>query len=134
MKHGKLTIGVDAAVAAGPIGRQAELGTDASLKSEILSYSRSRGLFVGVSLEGGVLVVNKGATDEYNHPVQGGWLSEQPDKPHPVPATARLQMKLDLLSGAASPAIQPASFVSPAAATGTPPPSETPTAGSTPSP
>jgi lipid-binding SYLF domain-containing protein len=113
MKHGKLTIGADAAVAAGPLGRQAEIGTDASLKSEILSYSRSRGLFVGLSLEGGVLIVNTKATDEYNHPIQGGWLGEQPERAHQLPATERLQIKLALLSGAAAPAIQPASADSP---------------------
>jgi lipid-binding SYLF domain-containing protein len=53
--RGKFTLGADAAVAAGPIGRQVEAGTDALLSSEILSYSRSRGLFAGVSLEGAAL-------------------------------------------------------------------------------
>jgi lipid-binding SYLF domain-containing protein len=51
----KFTLGADAAVAAGPIGRQAEAGTDGTLQAEILSYSRSRGLFAGVSLEGSVI-------------------------------------------------------------------------------
>src|SRR5436305_699720 len=49
---GKLTLGGDAAIATGPVGRQAEASTDAQLKAEIFSYSRSRGLFVGLSLEG----------------------------------------------------------------------------------
>jgi lipid-binding SYLF domain-containing protein len=53
---GKLTLGADVAVAAGPVGRQAEAGTDGQLKAEIYSYSRSRGLFAGVSLEGAVLL------------------------------------------------------------------------------
>ena len=54
--HGKdkLTLGADAAVAAGPLGRQAEAGTDARLHAEIYSYSRSRGLFAGISLKGPV--------------------------------------------------------------------------------
>lgn len=52
---GKLTLGADAAVAAGPVGRQAMAGTDAKLEAEILSYSRSRGLFAGVSLDGTVI-------------------------------------------------------------------------------
>jgi lipid-binding SYLF domain-containing protein len=52
---GKLTLGVDAAVAAGPVGREAEAATDMPLRSEILSYSRSRGLFLGVSLDGSVI-------------------------------------------------------------------------------
>ncbi len=51
----KLKLGADASVAAGPVGREAEVATDALLKSEIFSYSRSRGLFAGVSLEGVVL-------------------------------------------------------------------------------
>jgi lipid-binding SYLF domain-containing protein len=45
-------IGVDASVAAGPIGREAEASTDLQLRAEMLSYSRSRGLFAGISLEG----------------------------------------------------------------------------------
>lgn len=52
---GKLTLGADASVAAGPIGRQAEAGTDAVLKAEIVSYSRARGLFVGVALDGAAI-------------------------------------------------------------------------------
>ncbi len=55
MGRGKFTLGADAAVAAGPVGRQLEAGTDALLSSEIYSYSRSRGLFAGVSLEGAAL-------------------------------------------------------------------------------
>lgn len=51
----KMTLGIDAAVAAGPIGRQASAGTDVQLKAEILSYSRAAGLFAGVDLSGGVL-------------------------------------------------------------------------------
>jgi len=52
---GKLTLGGDAGVAAGPVGRQAEAATDAQLRAEIYSYSRSRGLFAGVSLQGAAL-------------------------------------------------------------------------------
>lgn len=52
MNRGKITLGADAGVAAGPVGRRFEAGTDVRLASEILSYSRSRGLFAGVSLEG----------------------------------------------------------------------------------
>jgi len=48
----KVKLGVDASVAAGPKGRQAEAATDAYLRAEILTYSRSRGLFAGISLEG----------------------------------------------------------------------------------
>jgi lipid-binding SYLF domain-containing protein len=48
-------LGADASVAAGPKGREAEAATDITMRSEILSYSRSRGLFAGVSLEGAVI-------------------------------------------------------------------------------
>jgi lipid-binding SYLF domain-containing protein len=51
----KLKLGVDAAVAAGPLGRRAEAATDGKFKAEVLSYSRSRGVFAGVSLDGAVL-------------------------------------------------------------------------------
>lgn len=52
---GKVTLGADAAVAAGPVGRQMAAGTDAKLEAEIVSYSRSRGLFAGVALDGAVI-------------------------------------------------------------------------------
>ncbi len=52
---GKLTLGGDVSIAAGPVGRQAAAATDGELKAEIYSYSRSRGLFAGVSLEGAAL-------------------------------------------------------------------------------
>jgi hypothetical protein len=56
--NGKFTIGVDAAASAGPVGRNAEAATDNTLKAEILSYSRSRGLFLGVSLDGSALEID----------------------------------------------------------------------------
>jgi SH3 domain-containing YSC84-like protein 1 len=51
----KFTIGGDATAAAGPIGRDASAQTDAMMHAEMLSYSRSRGLFAGISLEGATL-------------------------------------------------------------------------------
>ena len=51
----KFTLGLDASVAAGPIGRDSSAETDAQLHAEILTYSRSRGLFGGVSLQGATL-------------------------------------------------------------------------------
>jgi lipid-binding SYLF domain-containing protein len=58
LMRGKFTVGVDAAATAGPVGREAAAGTDATLQSEIYSYSRSRGLFVGVSLDGSALEID----------------------------------------------------------------------------
>jgi len=63
--RGKFTIGADAAVAAGPLGREAALATDASLRAEIYSYSRSRGLFLGIALDGSALQVDANATARY---------------------------------------------------------------------
>jgi lipid-binding SYLF domain-containing protein len=52
LMDGKFTIGTDAGAAAGPVGRRVEAATDVQLKAEIYSYSRSRGLFAGISLDG----------------------------------------------------------------------------------
>lgn len=59
--NGKFTLGADAAVAAGPVGRNANASTDAQLKAEIYSYSRARGLFAGVALDGAVLGIDNDA-------------------------------------------------------------------------
>lgn len=56
--HGKFTLGADASAAAGPVGRTAQASTDAQLKAEIYSYSRARGLFAGVALDGSVLSID----------------------------------------------------------------------------
>lgn len=56
--NGKFTLGADAAVAAGPVGRTAQAATDAQLKAEIYSWSRSRGLFAGIALDGAVLSID----------------------------------------------------------------------------
>jgi lipid-binding SYLF domain-containing protein len=57
----KVTLGADASIAAGPVGRQANAGTDARLGAEIYSYARSRGLFLGVSLGGSDISVDNNA-------------------------------------------------------------------------
>ncbi|MFM7519650.1 MAG: YSC84-related protein [Planctomycetota bacterium] len=57
----KVTLGADASIAAGPVGRTANAGTDARLGAEIYSYARSRGLFLGVSLGGSDLSVDNNA-------------------------------------------------------------------------
>ena len=58
---GKFTLGVDASVAAGPVGRTASANTDPMLKAQVLSYSRSEGVFLGVAFEGTVIAVDDGA-------------------------------------------------------------------------
>jgi len=59
----KVKLGADAAAAAGPKGRDAAAATDATLRAEILTYSRSRGLFAGVSLEGSTVRPDNGANE-----------------------------------------------------------------------
>jgi lipid-binding SYLF domain-containing protein len=65
MCNGKFTLGGDASIAAGPVGRQAEVGTDVLLSAEILSYSRNRGLFLGLSLEGAAIMPDNDATASF---------------------------------------------------------------------
>jgi lipid-binding SYLF domain-containing protein len=55
----KFKLGADASVAAGPVGRNAAAGTDLKMNAEILSYSRSKGVFAGVSLDGAVMQADK---------------------------------------------------------------------------
>lgn len=55
---GKLTLGGDASVAAGPVGRSASAGTDQDFKAEVYSYSRNKGLFAGLSIDGSVLSID----------------------------------------------------------------------------
>jgi lipid-binding SYLF domain-containing protein len=60
----KVKLGADASAAAGPKGRGAEAGTDVTLRAEILTYSRTRGLFAGVSLEGSTLRPDNNANED----------------------------------------------------------------------
>jgi lipid-binding SYLF domain-containing protein len=81
LRQGKVTLGADASVAAGPLGRYTSASTDARFQAEILTYSRSRGLFAGVSLSGAVLQPDMRATQSY---YQIG-----PGSPGVVPASAQ---------------------------------------------
>jgi lipid-binding SYLF domain-containing protein len=65
LMKGKFTLGADAAAAAGPLGREAAAATDARLRAEIYSYSRSRGLFAGVSLDGSAIQIDSRANTAY---------------------------------------------------------------------
>jgi SH3 domain-containing YSC84-like protein 1 len=64
LMHGKAKLGADASVAAGPVGRDAEASTNASMSAEMLSYSRAQGVFAGVSLAGTSLGPDGGANDK----------------------------------------------------------------------
>jgi lipid-binding SYLF domain-containing protein len=61
---GKVKLGADASVAAGPVGRDASASTDVLLKSPVLAYSRSKGLFAGISLDGSVVTINDSANKD----------------------------------------------------------------------
>jgi len=66
----KFALGADASVAAGPVGRLAEGNTDWKMRAQVLTYSRARGVFAGVSLNGAVLKQDKDSTREfYGHMV-----------------------------------------------------------------
>lgn len=65
IRHGQFTLGADASVAAGPVGRSASAATNAKLRAEVYSYSRSRGLFAGVALDGGVIQIDHSINQAY---------------------------------------------------------------------
>jgi len=69
--HSKVKLGANASAAAGPKGRDAEAATDATLRAEVLTYSRARGLFAGISLEGSTLRPDNDANERiYNKKVE----------------------------------------------------------------
>jgi len=65
IENGKLTLGADASISAGPVGRNASIATDVQFEAEIMSYSRSRGLFAGVAFEGSGLTMDRKANTEF---------------------------------------------------------------------
>jgi lipid-binding SYLF domain-containing protein len=88
LMRSQFTLGVDAAVAAGPVGRTGEADTDLRVRAEILSYSRTRGLFAGLSLEGAVVKQDRDANEYlYGKRVEPKELLTTPA--YPVPEEAR---------------------------------------------
>lgn len=80
----QFTLGADASVAAGPKGRATEAGTDIAMRAEILTYSRTRGLFAGISLEGAVIHQDKdGNVNLYGERVEPKDLLLKPGQPIP---------------------------------------------------
>jgi len=86
---GKVTLGGDANVAAGPVGRHTSAATDLGLKAEIYSYSRNRGLFAGVSVEGSWLGMDHKANRAYYDAGQNSASQILSDSYIPSPASAR---------------------------------------------
>jgi len=117
---GKITLGGDASAAAGPVGRSATAATSVTFDAEIYSYSRAKGLFAGVSLEGSMLFIRDSANERfYGKP--GVTASEilAADAPlAPDPAPALVQEVTRMTSAASAPAAAPeASAPAPAQAT-----------------
>jgi lipid-binding SYLF domain-containing protein len=91
----KLTLGVDVAAAAGPVGKQFEASTDLALKAEILSYSNTRGIFAGASAEGGTLQIDwRANTHYYGQPVPPGAILAESSKLAVPESTISLQQIL----------------------------------------
>src|SRR5262245_38605507 len=66
---GKVTLGADASVAAGPVGRQSSAATDVGLSAQVYSYSRAQGLFAGVALDGSAMTIDNSSNESfYNRP------------------------------------------------------------------
>jgi lipid-binding SYLF domain-containing protein len=119
--HSKFKLGADASAAAGPVGRDAQAMTDLTLRAQVLTYSRSRGLFLGVSLSGGVIKQDQADTQAFYGKDWSyyGLLNGQV----PVPADAELLLKTvekyaptPKLFVAPAPAAAPAAQVTPPAA------------------
>jgi SH3 domain-containing YSC84-like protein 1 len=101
--HSKVKLGGDASIAAGPVGRTASAESDAYMRSEMLSYSRARGVFAGISLEGSTLRPDEGA----NHRLYGNDVSAQQiiqEPRHDAPEQAHL---LESRLTKASPQLKP---------------------------
>jgi lipid-binding SYLF domain-containing protein len=103
---GKFTLGADAAIAAGPVGRKAAAATDGRLQAEIYSYSRARGLFAGVSIDGSAIQLDHLANATY-------YRSPGPGQPLLVPPSA-VQLVEEVAAYSLTQPTQSSQFASPA--------------------
>jgi lipid-binding SYLF domain-containing protein len=128
---GKLTLGGDASVAAGPLGRSASAATDQNFTAEVYSYSRNRGLFAGVSIDGTVIAIDSKSNNRlYGKPapaadIIAGKVTTDAD------SAKRFQRAILASTSAASPAAAPSSAATTTPDTAAPPPAEKPPAGAT---
>jgi lipid-binding SYLF domain-containing protein len=100
--NGKFTLGADASVAAGPVGRSAQASTDGQLKAEIYSYSRARGLFAGIALDGAVIAIDNRANRRvYGRDVTARMILENRVRPQ-VNAVVGFRDKLEEASAQAA--------------------------------
>ena len=90
---GKLTLGADASAAAGPVGRSTSAATDHLLRAEIYSYSRSRGLFAGIALDGAWLGMDRKSNEEYyNNGMSPRQILDARNMPTPMAANQFIEM------------------------------------------
>jgi lipid-binding SYLF domain-containing protein len=101
--RGKFTLGGDLSVAAGPVGRYTSAATDLALKSEIYSYSRTRGLFGGISLEGAAITMDDKANFAYYQTGDGTSSNILSNRGIPAPVEA---VRFKELLAATAPALQ----------------------------
>lgn len=107
--NGKFTLGADAGVAAGPVGRQAAALTDGQMKAEIWSWSRARGLFAGVALDGAVLSIDDAADEAvYGQDTTPRMVFEDRAPQAPSASVSGFRERLLQASNAARAARQPA--------------------------
>lgn len=98
---GKLTLGGDASAAAGPLGGGTAVATDGRLQAEIYTYSRSRGLFAGIAIDGSILRTDTLATAAY-------YQTSVPGQPAVIPQPAiQLTQQIANYSGSSAPAAEP---------------------------
>jgi lipid-binding SYLF domain-containing protein len=123
---GKVTLGADASVAAGPVGRQTAAGTDIGFTAQVYSYSRTKGLFAGIALDGSAVTIDKRSNAAYYNR-QDVLASEIIGNKTPAPASAQSFIaSLDRMLGTASATAQsgpeptPASTPSASTSTSTP--------------
>ncbi len=116
--NGKFTLGADAGVAAGPVGRNAQAATDGQLKAEIWSWSRARGLFAGVALDGAVLSID----DDANAAVYGTSLTPRAilENREKAPSSAVVSFRDELEEATYAARNGHASNTKPAVTSGTP--------------
>ena len=98
---GKLTLGADASVAAGPVGRTAKASTSLTFDSEVYAYSKSQGLFAGVSLEGNGIFIGKKANKRFYGDSSAATILASKTPP-PAPAPALVAEVTRMTSGAAT--------------------------------